>query len=436
MSEKFKLDMTDAVVRESAERLESIFRNNGLDPKTGKQLSMKDAMDINGAAFLIPRVLTQIVQEGVEPMLIGTSLLQKIDYVEGMQTVFPALDVLTAREVGDGMGLPIFNINIGGGQTYGVNVQRHGLMLKISERFIKNSTYPWLQLWLKLAGNALARHKEEFIFSFITGLGTVIYDNDPTTRATGYDPQVGGSPIPLVGCTTGRNYKGQYNGSMVIDDVFEMYAQIVMQGYIPDTMLVHPMTWLMWVKDPVLREFAIQAGGGSFFAQFTGNPAAKAYEGQYNYGGLGQGLGQFQPKNPEDLPQNQKSAPVIPFYGNGLNFRIMVSPFMRFNADLRTTDIIMFNSKNLGALITEQEPHVRSFDDPQYDLTSLAIEEKYGFGILNEGQAIAVAKNVKIRANEFVLPARAIYDIAQSNTFENDNQFFGADPLNVNDILR
>lgn len=98
---------------------------------------------------------------------------------------------------------------------------------------------------------------------------------------------------------------------MVIDDVFEMYAQVVMQGYIPDTMLVHPMTWLMWVKDPVLREFAIQAGGGSFFAQFTGNPAAKAFEGQYNYGGLGQGLGQFQPKNREDLPQNQKSAPDI-----------------------------------------------------------------------------------------------------------------------------
>jgi len=113
---------------------------------------------------------------------------------------------------------------------------------------------------------------------------------------------------------------------MVIDDVFEMYAQVIMQGYIPDTMLVHPMTWLMWVKDPVLREFAIQAGGGSFFAQFTGNLAAKAYEGQYNYGGLGQGLGQFQPKNPEDLPQNQKSAPVMSVCGNGLKFRIMVSP--------------------------------------------------------------------------------------------------------------
>jgi len=118
---------------------------------------------------------------------------------------------------------------------------------------------------------------------------------------------------------------------MVIDDVFEMYAQIVMQGYIPDTMLVHPMTWLMRVKDPVLREFAIQAGGGSFFAHFTGNPAAKAFEGQYNYGGLGHGLGQFQPKTEEGLPQNQKSAPVMPDCGNGLMFRIVVSPFMRFD---------------------------------------------------------------------------------------------------------
>ncbi len=37
---------------------------------------------------------------------------------------------------------------------------------------------------------------------------------------------------------------------------------------------------------------------------------------------------------------------------------------------------------------------------------NMSIEETYGFGILNEGQAIAVAKNVNIRPNEFVMPAR------------------------------
>jgi hypothetical protein len=57
------------------------------------------------------------------------------------------------------------------------------------------------------------------------------------------------------------------------DDIFDMYAAVLLNGFTPDTMLVHPMAWLMWVKDPVLREFAIQAGGGSFFANFTGNPA-------------------------------------------------------------------------------------------------------------------------------------------------------------------
>jgi hypothetical protein len=38
---------------------------------------------------------------------------------------------------------------------------------------------------------------------------------------------------------------------------------------------------------------------------------------------------------------------------------------------------------------------------------NMSIEETYGFGILNEGQAIAVAKNGKIRPNELVMPARS-----------------------------
>jgi hypothetical protein len=78
---------------------------------------------------------------------------------------------------------------------------------------------------------------------------------------------------------------------MTVDDIFDMYAAVLLNGFIPDTMLVHPMAWLMWVKDPVLREFAIQAGGGSFFAQFTGNPAVKGNN-FYNFGGLGPGQGQ------------------------------------------------------------------------------------------------------------------------------------------------
>jgi hypothetical protein len=97
--------------------------------------------------------------------------------------------------------------------------------------------------------------------------------------------------------TTGRNYKGQFNGSMTVDDIFDMYAAVLLNGFVPDTMLIHPMAWLMWVKDPILREFAIQAGGGSFFANFTGNPAIRP------------GLSLRPPKEPLARPRRSPTHP-------------------------------------------------------------------------------------------------------------------------------
>ena len=115
---------------------------------------------------------------------------------------------------------------------------------------------------------------------------------------------------------------------MTMDDVFDMWAQVCAQGFIPDTLLVHPMAWIMWVKDPVLREFALQNGGGGFFAQFGGNPAAQKTN-WYNFNGLGLGNGQktvatqgtqSQPATTADLPQGLETKPQLPNY-LGLPFR-------------------------------------------------------------------------------------------------------------------
>jgi hypothetical protein len=46
--------------------------------------------------------MTTIVQEGIEPMLIGTNLLQRIQYKPSMTTVFPAIRPLCADEAGNG----------------------------------------------------------------------------------------------------------------------------------------------------------------------------------------------------------------------------------------------------------------------------------------------------------------------------------------------
>jgi len=438
--------LTDADLRTAEnlklqDRFMAIFGSNGYDPETGTTASIKDALDIQNAAFMIPRAMTQIVQEGIEPLLIGEKLLQKIQYKPGMTTVFPAIEPLRAEMAGDGMDLPQYNINIGGAQSFGVQVQRHGLRLKIAKRFVDESSYPWISFWLRLAGNALARHKEEFIFDFITKLGTIVFDNSVDARHTAAAFQ------PIKGVTTGRNYKGQLNGSMTVEDIFDMYAATMLNGFIPDTLLVHPLAWMMFVKDPVLREFAIQSGGGSFFANWNGNVAVKGNP-FYNFQGLGQGQGQTgqyangnvtggEHADPNAGNYNHMtSAPILPSY-LGLPFRILVSPFVHFDPETRTTDVMMFNSKNLGALIVAEEPHVKSWEDGQYNITNMSIEETFGFGILQEGQAIAVAKNVKVRPNEFVMPARTVFNLSESgSTFEDLSTaaiFHATDPINVLD---
>jgi hypothetical protein len=99
---------------------------------------------------------------------------------------------------------------------------------------------------------------------------------------------------------------------------------------------------------------------------------------------------------------------------------------MNFDTGSKTTDIIMFNSRNLGALIVDEKPHVKEWDEPQFGISNIGIEESYGFGVLNEGQAIAVAKNVRVRANEFNPVARAVVNIGSENSdFELPNAWSG-----------
>jgi hypothetical protein len=99
----------------------------------------------------------------------------------------------------------------------------------------------------------------------------------------------------------------------------------------------------------------------------------------------------------------------------------------------KTTDTIMFNSRNLGALIVDEKPHVKSWDEPQYSIHNLGIEESYGFGVLNEGQAIAVAKNVKVRQNEMSTPARPTISIGPDNTnFQLPSGLVGTTPFDIN----
>jgi len=363
---------------------EYVWRSGGHTPD-GDKVPITDAINIASAPEYLPKVISNIVKEAVEPLLVGTSLLQRINYKAGQVISFPATGALSAADIPEGGEYPETQLNIAGG-TVVANIGKSGIAVKVTEEMIRYSQYDVIAMHLRAAGRALARHKEKKIFDYITSMGTVCFDNDNISNG------IFGRP------TTGRGFDGSANGSITMDDIFDTYGQIVAQGFIPDTLIMHPLTWTMFVKDPTLRAFAMQAGGGTMFASYSGNPAGRTP--WDNMGGLGMGTGQnVTPSSPvNEYSQTITSAPQLPSY-LPTPFRIIVSPFVPYNPtggpnSSPVTDIYMVDSREVGALIVDEDVTTDEWNDPSVDIRKIKLRERYGIAILNEGQAIGVIKNV------------------------------------------
>lgn len=366
-----------------------------------KTIEVKDALSTMDAPLFLPKVIENIVKEAAEPLLVGTQLLQRVEYKYGQVITFPAVGGAVAADIAEGQEYPEFTPSRGGA-TVTAKIGKSGLAVKFTEEMIKYSQFDLINMMLRMAGRALARHKEQKIFNLIAQEGVHVFNNLSPTSS-------------VLGVTHGRSMNGEANGSCTMDDVFDAYAQVITQGFTPDTLLMHPLTWVMWIKDPVLRYFALSAGGGTFFATHRGNPAGQAPWGNSSQGGQGVSSGQnitpggsasgLAASSLLDYPQNTNSAPVLPSYF-GYPFTIIVSPMVPFNPRTKLTDIFMFDRSELGFLFVDEDVTTEDFVDPRTDILKLKVKERYAMAISNEGQGVAVLKNVKVVPNEIVLPAQ------------------------------
>lgn len=405
---------------EDANQFEWIWKNGGRLPGSTnpkERLSIQDALSVPNAPLLFPKVIQNIVKEAAEPLLVGTSLLSRINYTYGQTITFPAIGALDAADIPEGGEYPERSVESGGG-TVTASIGKVGLAVKFTEEMLRYSQYDVMALHLRAAGRALARHKEKKIFNYVRSMGATVFDNLTPTSS-------------INGVTHGRNLQGQPNGSMIVDDVFDMYAQLIAQGFMGNTLLMHPLAWVMWVKDPVLRAFALQNGGGVFFATWTGNPAGRAPWESSGQGKLGVPTGQniipgttpegsaspsgLSPSSLLSYPQDITSAPQMPSYAWG-PMLIIVSPFVFYDERHRLTDIYMFDRSELGALIVDEEITTEEFTDPARDMRKVKLRERYAVGIFNDGQGIACARNVRVVPNEIVLPPQATIEVSSTIT--------------------
>lgn len=387
-------------------QFEAMWKNSGV-VSDGGRITMDDALGVPNAAALIPKVMSGVVKEAQEPLLIGTALLQRINYSQGITITMPALGAIVADDMAEGEEYPEHSPSMGGA-TQTVTIGKVGTSFKVTEEMVRFNQFDMVGALLRAAGRALARHKEQKIFNLIRNMGVCVFNNS-----------VPGSS--LMGVTHGRSMAGVANGSLVADDLFDAWAFMMMQGHFCDTILVHPLAWPMFVKDATLRAFVMQNGGGTMFASWAGNPKSNAT----GMGGVAGASGQDinPPGNPGNgltatgtpgyFPNQLTSAPVLPGYMN-LPLRIIVSPFMPFDASRRLTDIFMCDSSSLGALIVDHDVMVEDWTDPRNDIKKVKLKERYSVALFENGQGACTLKNISIKPNEVVLPAQATIGVESS----------------------
>jgi hypothetical protein len=397
-----RFDHDTAFAGDDLEKGYQLFRdtwmNNGFNEPLGEKVEMRDLMATPNARHWLPKVIEEVVREPVEPMLIIPSLLDNVTYEAGARITFPAIGALVAYDLAEGQAYPEQQLNIAPG-TMTVTVGKTGLAFKITEEMRKHSQFDVINLHLRAARRALDRHKEQKGMNFITALGTRLFDNKlPTTS--------------VYGVMTGRDIQGNGNGSCRMEDLLKAYSFIMMQGFTPNTILMHPLTWSMWMADPLLQTIVKNTGNGRWFQPINMPQQSRPWD-RAGQGGFGKSSARaFTPGGNagsegatavEDIDQNLENSPNVPSYFP-YPLRVLVSPFVPYDHDNNLADIMIFDSNNLGALITEEGVMMDEWEDKSTDITKVKLRERYTFGIYHDGLAIGTMKNVPIVANEIALP--------------------------------
>ncbi|WP_067924140.1 phage major capsid protein [Alicyclobacillus shizuokensis] len=321
----------------------------------GELVTVQEALTTQDASILIPRVVVGLMREAAEPNYIATQLLQTVRLTEGRSIEFPSIGAMRAHDVGESQSYLEETVDFQLHRTQEVKVGKSGLIVRVTDEMIRDSQWDVIGILLRKAGEAMARWKEEKAFIQFSKHGHIVFDNDIRQK------------YPDAG-TTGVDMHGNINNTLSTEDLIDMFIAVMMNGYQPDTVLMHPLSWSVFFKNEILQSLTHAALGGSQVTNLTIRP---------------------------DQVQGR-----VPFAIN-----IMFTPFIPFDYQNKKFDMYVVDSKNIGILLVKDPLSTEQFDDPMRDIQSIKVKERYGIGILNEGKAVAVARNLAFEKTFPIPPA-------------------------------
>ena len=353
----------------------------------GEFVSVSDALNMPNAGLVFKRAIEEVVLTPQQPKLIGSQLIRTIFVEQGGRTIsfrtLGAVDLIDFFVPEEGEYKEV-SASMGGGSLLELKFAKYGCKFKISEELLDYSTWDLITFQMQQVINAMARYRDKAIFNMLFSRGLLIFDNANPQDA-------------LVGRTVGRDITGAGNGSMTLDDLIDMYSAISQNGYTPNVLLCHPLHWAMFAKDPVLRNVGMLRGDMTqYFASMVNDNTS------YNHAPYSPALNVRRELTDTERTILDPSQPTLPSYTPFGGLTILTSPLVPYYAVARTGDIIMLDTNNSGVLAISEPLNLTEWDEQRNDLKVIKFREKWALDVVDNGKAIAIAKNISFDSNEMI----------------------------------
>lgn len=368
------------------DRCEKLVRNAYGDDSLGS-MTIREAITSTDTVQLIPKVIEGKIREATEPQYIGTQFFKKVKVDSGPAAVYviPVTGELIAYEVGEGerYNESAFDMNTMENATLQIKMRKFGCRVSITEEAINDSSWDILGINLSKMGRAMARLKEEQIFTEFTVHGHPVFDNLLAEQQ--------GTPERA---TTGLGKDGNYNGTLSVEDFLDLAMVLLGQGFNPTDVIMHPLVWVVFARNSMIGNgLTYGALGGNYVhpnGAIQGTPAA--------FGMANNGDGQKFIMKPEQI-QNR-----LPVMGLAVSF----SPWVRFDKINKLFDCYCLDRSEVGILAQREEVSLDNWTDPERDIRLIKAKERYGIGLLNNGRAITVARNIAVATS---YPAQPVVNV-------------------------
>ena len=374
-----KVTLTD----HTFELIEKMARNIYGDFSKGRA-SLQEAISSTDTVKLIPKVIEGKLREAAEPEYLGTRFFQTVKVDEGNSAVYviPVVGEVTAYEIGEGTRYKetSFDMTTLENATLEIRVKKIGVRVSITEEAIADSSWDILGINVRKMGRAMARYKEEMIFNAFSTHGHTVFDNAQRTAQ------------PAAG-TTGLGKDGQYNDTLSVEDFLDLTLALMGNGNNPTDVIMHPLTWVVFARNSMI-------GNGLTFGALGGNnvhPNGGIQGTPAAFGMANSGDGQKLIMTPDQV-QNRLPVPMV------INF----SPWVKFDKLTKRFDMYVLDKSEVGIIAQKEGLTTGNWTDPEKDIRNLKAKERYGIGVLNNGRAITVAKNIAVAPSYPAAPVIAI----------------------------